>query len=264
MPLFLALMVLALSCKTDSGPGQLAPEYATPEGDEVPVSCPPELELPGDNILTPMAEVAERATEHPEDYPPPLGVYITPLPRDITGSVAALIPAGPFSGEPGNCYLSPNSEDGAPFAGFFADEAELDRIGRLCGCDGGDSGEDVRRDDLSMRVDLYLTTTGAREGFRMESRTLGTAGYENIGDLDQARLDRLGDERIVRQEVIFLEQNGREWQQKGEQTLLVRWHNIVARIELSPYHPTEMLLDYAEQLGRNIEAAAKNATPTPQ
>lgn len=261
---FVAFVATGVSCETRSGPGQLAPEYATPEGDEVAVSCPPEVWPQDVNVLTPMAEVAERATQHPEDYPPPLGVYITPPPRDNTGTVAALIPAYPFSGKPGSCVLSPNSEDGAPFTGFFANEAELDRLGRLCGCDTSDAGDDLLRDSLSLRVDLYLSTTGAREGFRKEADLLRRAFELDVENVDQARLANIGDERIIKQDILFAEQNGHEWQEKGEWTLLARWHNIVARIELSPYQPTEMLLDYAEQLGRNIEAAAKNATPTPQ
>lgn len=48
---------------------------------------------------------------------------------------------------------------------------------------------------------------------------------------------------------------------EGQKTLLVRWHNIIARVELSPYKPTELLLDYAEQLGRNIEAVANGSSP---
>jgi hypothetical protein len=261
---FGAFVATGLSCTAGSGPGHLAPEYATPEGDEVAVSCPPEVWPEDVNVLTPMAEVAERATQHPEDYPPPLGVYITPPPRDNTGTVAALIPPYPFSGEPGSCVLSSNYEHGSPFGGFFANEAELDRLGRLCGCDTTDATHDVSRGYFSLRVDLYLTTTGAREGFRMESDLLQRAFEFNVENVDQARLENLGDERIIKQDLSIVKYKGNETRSKAQQALLARWHNIVARIELSPYQPTEMLLDYAEQLGRNIEAAAKNATPTPQ
>ena len=214
LPLLACLLVACHSPSSSSHIPDIASQ--TPEDDEVAVSCPPLL-----------------------GKTPP-------------GTIAALLPPDPFSGQLNGCGLSPNSEDGAPFSGFFADEAELDRLGRLCGCDALGDGKGVWTDYFSVRGDVYLTTTGARAAFKMESQTL-TRGFEDVSEVDEARLASLGEERVIMQHVFYV--NGQ--QTEGQRVLLVRWHNIVARIELSPYHPTEMLLDYAAQLDKNIQAAAQ-------
>jgi len=245
--LFAALVwaTLAVSCEARSGPGQL--EYDTPEGDEVAVSCP--VDIPLDPTV--LAEILDEPNVKTPVTP---GYWITPVPRETAvpaGSLGALFPADPISGQllGDGCAPASNAEVGSPFGGFFASEAELDRLGRLCGCNVLAGGEDVWLDYFKLRADLYLTTAGAREAFRMETQTL-RRGFEDIRDVDQARLAGLGDERTIRLNVHSI--NGQR--AEGQKVLLVRWHNIIARVELSPYKPTQLLLDYAEQLGRNIEA----------
>lgn len=241
-------LLLALSCETHSGPGQL--EYGTLEGDEVTVSCP--VDLPP---LDP-TEWAQILEDSETPAATPWLLRITPLPRETAlpaGSLGALLPPDPITGDlPGSCLQESNAEVGCPNCGF-ADEAQLDRLGRLCGCKVRGGGEDY----FSLRADLYLTATGAREAFRMEARTIQGRGFEDVRDVDQARLEGLGDEQTIRLNVYSI--NGQR--AEGHKILLVRWHNITARIELSPYKPTKLLLDYAAQLGSNIEAMVKGSSP---
>jgi hypothetical protein len=239
---------------TPEGPGQL--EYGTLGGDEVAVSCPVEFQPPDP---TEWAQILE---DSKTPYATPWLAKITPLPRETalpTGSLGALLPADPITGElPGSCLRDSNAEVGCQYCGFFAGQAELDRLGRVCGCDITGGGEDGWRDYFDVRADLYLTTPGAREAFRMESDLLQRAFEFDVENVDQARLEDLGDERIIKQDLLIVEYKGNETRSKAQQALLVRWHNIVVRMELSPYKPTELLLDYAEQLGRNIEATANS------
>ena len=253
--LLAVLSLLALSCETRSGPGQL--EYDTPEGDEVAVSCPVDI-LPF--LLDPTVGAA--IVNYPSVEPTTAEEArnrlwnATPVPRETAvpaGSLGALFPADPITGElPGRCSPESNADLGSPFGGFFANEAELDRLGRLCGCDVLGGGEDVWLDYFWLRADLYLTTAGAREAFKMEARNIQGRGFEDVKDVDEAGLAALGDERTIRLNVFLI--NGQR--AEGQKVLLVRWHNVIARMELSPYKPTELLLDYAAQLATNIEAVA--------
>jgi hypothetical protein len=240
--------LLGVSCEARSGPGQL--EYDTPEGDEVAVGCPVYVRPLIDPTVE--AEMFNFATASPVGTPREPGSWITPIPRETripSGSLGTLFPVDPITGElPTSCAPQSNAELGCRFCGFFAYEAELDRLGRLCGCDVRGGGDDY----FSLRADLYLTTAGAREAFTMEARTMNGRGFEDVGGVDEARLAGLGDERTIRLNVFFV--NGQR--AEGHKQLLVRWHNIIALMELSPYKPTELLLEYAEQLGRNIEAVA--------
>jgi hypothetical protein len=250
-----AWLLLAVSCETGSGPGRL--EYDTPEGDEVAVSCPVHVRPLVDPTVD--AEMRNFPTASPEGTPREPGSWITPVPRETripSGSLGALFPVDPITGElPPSCVPQSNAQLGSPFGGFFANEAELDGLGRLCGCDVRGGGHDVWRDYFKLRADLYLTTPGAREAFTMEARTIEGRGFEDVEDVDEARLASIGDERTIRLNVGSI--NGQRFEAK--KVLLVRWHNIIARMELSPQQPTDLLLDYAAQLGRNIEAVASGS-----
>ena len=90
----------------------------------------------------------------------------------------------------------------------------------------------------------------------MEAETIQGRGFEDVRDVDEARLASLGDERAIRLNVYSI--NGER--AEGHKVLLVRWHNVIARMELSPDKPTDLLLDYAAQLGRNIEAVANGSS----
>jgi len=184
--LLAAWSLLSVSCDTGSGPGQL--EYDTPEGDEVAVSCPisilPFLDptvMAGIVDIDPIAEPTKAEEIRYRLW------NATPVPRETAvpaGSLGALFPANPITGElPGSCAPESNAEVGSPFGGFFADEAELDRLGRLCGCNIGGSivplGGGVSQGYFWLRADLYLTTAGAREAFRMEARNIHGPGFED-------------------------------------------------------------------------------------
>jgi hypothetical protein len=248
-------LLLAVSCETRSGSGQLV--YGTAEGDEVRVLCPVDLPLLDPTLEAEILNYPRDVAGNPVDPTRAAEsrdrlLSITPPPRETAipmGSLGALLPANPVSGRPpGLCVPQSNADIGSPFGGLFADEAALDRLGRLCGCDIlGDVDE-----YSGGRVDLYLTTAGAREAFRMESQSISGRGFEDVQDVDQARLARVGDERTLRLDLFYVNGEKREHQK----ILLVRWHNIIARMELASHEPTEMLLDYAEQLGRNIEGVA--------
>lgn len=172
------------------------------------------------------------------------------------GSLGALLPANPISGiAPATCPLLSNSVVGAYDYGFFASESELERLGRICGCEYGNY------ESLDVRIDLYHATDGAHEAFAQEAKYVKEPPNEEVEGVNKEQLSHIGNERIIKQ--TFYSINGQE--RKFDAVLLMRRANIIARMELTPEQPVDVLLEYAAQLDKNIEAAAAaNAASPPQ
>lgn len=190
---------------------------------------------PQENLQTPQDNEVVVAT-----CPLKLDSHIT------AGSLGTLLPADPRSGElPKYCSLKSNDVVGAPDYGFFALKDELERLGRVCGCDDGRYGS------FHVRIDQYLTTSGAHEAFGKEAGELRARRVEEVEGVDEAQLGDIGDERIVKQ--TFYSVNGQV--RENNRVLLMRRRNIIARME-TPIKDVEVLLEYAAQLDKNIQAAA--------
>jgi hypothetical protein len=157
---------------------------------------------------------------------------------------------------PATCSLKSNSVVGAPDYGFFAVESELERLGRICGCSYGSYGS------LYVRIDMYRATDGAHEAFAQEAGYLGEPPNKEVKEVDKDQLSDIGNERTIKQ--TFYSINGQE--RKHNVVLLMRQSNIIARMDLTPEQPVDVLLEYAAQLDQNIQAAAaaEPATPPPQ
>ncbi len=248
--MLVAVALGAVSCTSGSSiPGNLARNLRTPQGDEASLTCPPSLEQVADP--TKLAEALGNMNIRTPG--PPAGL----VPADAwtpPGSLGALLPVDPNLKDPGICELNTNGYVGEPGYGFFATEEELEQMGRLCGCE--------RWPDppaFHVRIDLYESTAGAREGLRREASTI----YPQIAPLniDNELVQRVGQERTLRGTPDDYDRY----------ILLFRRRNVVARLELSYYSksspegqgPVEPLLYYAEQLDRNIEAAANGGAPSP-
>jgi len=240
LPLIAWLCVAAMACDVGSGaPGNVK----TPQGDEVSLTCPPSLEQIADP--TKLAEALGNFNVRTPD--PPEGL----IPRDAwtpPGSPGALLPADPNLHSSANCELKTNEYVGEPGYGFFANERELQQMGRVCGCE--------RWPDppaFHVRVDLYQATAGAKEAFRREAGTI----YPQLAPLgiDGEITQSIGQERTLRGTPDDYDRY----------ILLFRRRNVIVRLELSYYSesspqgqgPVEPLLRYGAQLDENIEAAAQ-------
>jgi hypothetical protein len=173
------------------------------------------------------------------------------------GSLGTLLPMDPVLNKvPAYCSLDSNDVVGAPDYGFFAPENELERLGRICGCSYG------HYEALYVRIDIYQEADGAHEAFAQEASYLDEPPNKEVEEVDKSQLSDIGNERKLKQ--TFYSVNGQ--QRKHDAVLLMRRSNIIARMDFTPEQPVDLLLEYAAQLDRNIQAAAaaNTATPPPQ
>jgi hypothetical protein len=269
------LTLLLLGCEKPSPlPEDLAATIQTPEGNEVKVTCPPSFEVAIGP--TKLAEILSRPgfpQPEPGDIPP--GAFARP------GSLCTLLPPDPISGQPIDFCPAETYPDAESF--FLADEELLDQMGRLCGISVSLYGPDYSW-EMDADVELYATTPGAKEAFRRSATGTGFGGESDSSDLapnddeisrslrrchedalrrlgdttDFDLLLSLGDERELGASVGLVDGECSDFETYD---LLLRRRNVISRIDLSFQStagepPVTLLLNYAAQLDRNIEAAA--------
>ena len=259
----LACLWLAVACDGNRQPlpESLARTLKTPDGSEVAIACVPSVlddvdpvalatAMVGFNIHTP-SSIDTAATR-----------VATLMPPEAANSLRTLVPVDSPDGSVWCCSDRNNASFGDPqggggLFGFGAGEEQLDQMGRLCG--GIANSEEGA---LRMRVDLYVATPGATEAYKREAEVM-RPGYlrEDLELENQGLLFSIGDERKLTR---ILTKVNDEYVDTDLYELIFRRRNIIARIELSygsfsapGKGPPELLLEYAAQLDRNIEAAAQ-------